>query len=245
MAWMVVRMDKLWLMQEYYAAYLRNIRQISERSIAHYFDALKWISRYLCKKGLIQDSIFEIADLFQLLSLKAVLFSDPEFKELNTRGHQMYSAGLNNYMRFANAHDFSTLSTKLTLLDKPMPIPEISSDERNTWKRSAIIRDQVLKAAEYHCEIDPAHKTFILNRTHHPYAEGHHIIALKKQNVVPRSLDIYANIICLCPVCHRFLHYGTAQDKRPVIKMIYSQRADRLAKSGIKLSQGEFEHLVL
>ncbi len=22
------------------------------------------------------------------------------------------------------------------------------------------------------------------------------------------SLDVYANIICLCPICHRLLHYG-------------------------------------
>ena len=39
----------------------------------------------------------------------------------------MYSSGLNNYMRFAKGQDFSELSPKLTLLDRPMPVPEETS----------------------------------------------------------------------------------------------------------------------
>ena len=238
-------MDTFWLMQDYYTAYLREIRQISESSIAHYFDALKWISRFLCEKGLINSSIFEVADLSQLQSLRDIVFKSNEFKELNARGHQMYSSALNNYIRFAEAHDFSGLSQKLPLLDRPIPAPNEAIDVHNTWKRSAIIRNQVLEAVDYRCEIDSTHKTFIMNRTHHPYAEGHHIIGLSKQSTISHSLDIYANIICLCPLCHRFLHYGTVQDKRPIVAMLYMQRADRLAKSGIKLSKKEFERLVL
>ena len=36
------------------------------------------------------------------------------FKEINSRGYQMYSAGMNNYLRFAEAHDFSGLSKRIT-----------------------------------------------------------------------------------------------------------------------------------
>ena len=126
-----------------------------------------------------------------------------------------------------------------------MPVTEMYVDEHNTWKRSAIIREQVLEAAEYRCEIDPTHKSFVVEHTNHQYAEGHHVIALNKQDRIPYSLDVYANIICLCPVCHRLLHYGSPHEKKPVAKIIYDKRANRLAKSGIKLSQREFENLVL
>ena len=238
-------MDDLWMMQEYYAAYLRNIRQLSESSVEHYFDALRWISRFLCEKGLISKSIFEVADLFQLQVLRDALYSDQGFMEMNRRGHQMYSSGMNNYLRFAEGQDFSKLNQQLTLLDRPMPAPKEACSVHDTWKRSAIIRDQVLIAAEYQCEISPSHKTFIQNKTNHQYAEGHHIIALSNQRSIPRSLDIYANIICLCPLCHRFLHYGNRHDKMPVVGLLYSKRADRLAQSGIRLSQREFENMVL
>ena len=141
--------------------------------------------------------------------------------------------------------EFFGKKTELVLLDKPMPVTEMYVDEHNTWKRSAIIREQVLEAAEYRCEIDPTHKSFVVEHTNHQYAEGHHVIALNKQDRIPYSLDVYANIICLCPVCHRLLHYGSPHEKKPVAKIIYDKRANRLAKSGIKLSQREFENLVL
>lgn len=121
-----------------------------------------------------------------------------------------------------------------------MPIPNETADEHSTWKRSAIIRNQVLTAAGYLCEIDPAHKSFIMDKTQHLYAEGHHIITLGRQHTISQSLDVYANKICLCPLCHRFLHFRTDQDKRPVILMLYKQKANRLANCGIKLSQKEF-----
>ena len=176
---------------------------------------------------------------------KIIIPDDVAYLGDNRRGHQMYSSGMNNYLRFAEGQDFSKLSQQLTLLDRPMPAPKEACVVHDTWKRSAIIRDQVLIAAEYQCEISPSHKTFIQNKTNHQYAEGHHIIALSNQRSIPRSLDIYANIICLCPLCHRFLHYGNRHDKMPVVGLLYSKRADRLAQSGIRLSQREFENMVL
>ena len=238
-------MGNYWMLQDYFTAYLRNVRGLSDRSIGHYYDALNLISRFLCERHLIQETIFEVADLSRLEELREILYKDREFVDRNSRGHHMYSAGMNNYLRFAEADEFFGKKTELVLLDKPMPVTEMYVDEHNTWKRSAIIREQVLEAAEYRCEIDPTHKSFVVEHTNHQYAEGHHVIALNKQDRIPYSLDIYANIICLCPVCHRLLHYGSPHEKKPVAKIIYDKRANRLAKSGIKLSQREFENLVL
>lgn len=70
--------------------------------------------------------------------------------------------------------------------------------------------------------------------------EGHHLIAMQKQGLFQVGLDVYANIVCLCPLCHRRLHYATEDQKRPSLFQLYELRKDRLAHSGIKLSKEEF-----
>ena len=54
------------------------------------------------------------------------------------------------------------------------------------------------------------------------------------------SLDVYSNIICLCPLCHRKIHYGMENEKKIMLDSIYAKRSSRLAKSGIRMSQDEF-----
>lgn len=75
--------------------------------------------------------------------------------------------------------------------------------------------------------------------------EGHHIIPMKKQESFNTSLDVYANIVCLCPTCHRLLHFGRERDKKPVLDKLYFERSERLANSGIKISHEEFINAAL
>ena len=65
-----------------------------------------------------------------------------------------------------------------------------------------------MEIAEYKCEISPQHITFTSKNTGHFYMEGHHAIPMRHQDKFTKSLDVYANIVCLCPICHRLLHYG-------------------------------------
>lgn len=77
------------------------------------------------------------------------------------------------------------------------------------------------------------------------YMEGHHAIPMKFQDKFNYSIDIYANIVCLCPICHRLLHYGIASEKDKVLNKIYSARADRLAACGIRIGKADFKELVM
>ena len=70
--------------------------------------------------------------------------------------------------------------------------------------------------------------------------EGHHAIPMKYQRTFSVSLDVYANIVCICPTCHRLLHYGIYDERKSVLNRIYTERADRLKQSGISLSRDEF-----
>lgn len=121
-----------------------------------------------------------------------------------------------------------------------MPINQIVHVERATFKRDSIIKAQAIQFAGDLCEINSSHSTFIFKASGHQYIEGHHVIPMKKQSQFHQSLDVYANEVCLCSICHRLLHYGIDSEKAVLINRIYESRIDRLANSGIKLSRQEF-----
>ena len=55
------------------------------------------------------------------------------------------------------------------------------------------------------------------------------------QNIFNCNLDMYANIVSLCPICHRLLHHGLQNEKMFVLKKIYDEREVRLKNSGINI----------
>lgn len=228
----------------YYAEYLKKIRKVSDSTIKHYQQAMRYISKFLVEKEKIKQSIYEIQNLDELVIIKEYLYSEPEFIELDTRGHRMYSAGVNNYFKFANGKGFENIHQQIGVMDIEIPATNKQLLVVDTWRRSSIIKMQSIESAGYECEVNPTHVTFTAKSTGMPYMEGHHALPMKCQDRFKSSLDIYANIVCLCPTCHRLLHYGIASEKANVIDKIYYDRADRLAASGIKVGKNEFENLM-
>ena len=238
-------MADMFVLQEYYVRYLKEVRGVKDSTVKHYLDALNYISKYLVNDKRIETSVYEITDVGELEVIRTYLQNNPEFKELDKRGHQMYSAGLNNYYKFASGEVFEKATGKIELLDIAMPVKDLKKLEKTVASRSTIIKTQAIKSASYLCEIDAGHKTFIAKNTGNPYMEGHHAIPMMRQRQFDSSLDVYANVVCLCPVCRRLLHYGLDSEKETLVKMIYHDRAERLARSGIRLSQNEFEVFVI
>ena len=233
------------VLKEYYARYLQDVRKLSRSTVHHYWDALNNISRRLKDMGLVQDDIYEIGDLARLQEVREILFCDADFKALNSRGNQMYSAAFNNYFRFASGEDITKFKARADVLDMPVDVPPSHVSERQIVYRSGIIRLQVMEFAHYTCELHPEHRSFIAEKTHKPYMEGHHAISLHNQPAFSHSLDVYANIVCLCPVCHRQIHYGLIEDKTEMLRQNYHFRAERLAKSGLPVSENEFLELAM
>ena len=225
-----------YILLEYFKRYLREIRGSSESTIKHYQDALKYISKYLIKVGKIENTLYEISDIGELEIIREFLYNDVEFMELNSRGHQMYSSGLNNYYRFALGEDFKRVGKEIKLLDIEVQVTEQVPRSYIQWNRSTIIKKQVLEAAKNECEINKEHQTFIAQSTGKQYMEGHHLIPMKKQSLFNVSLDVYANIVCLCPTCHRLLHYGLNSNKEEMLNRMYTMRNTRFANSGINIS---------
>ena len=228
------------VLKEYYIRYLRNVRGAKDSTVNHYLGALNTISNYLRVHNKVKESIYEIDDLDDLQIIKSFLYCQPDFVAKDERGNRMYSAGLNNYVRFAAGEEFKHVGQQSQLLDIIVPVSDIGTISITKWKRNGIVKKQSIEMANHTCEIDHKHETFIAETTNKQYMEGHHAIPMKSQDSFSVSLDVYANIICLCPTCHRMLHYGLREDKYNVLNKIYYQRADRLRQSGIKLSREEF-----
>lgn len=236
-------LDRASALKAYYARYLQTVRGLRASSVRHYLDALNNISRRLAFKELVHKDIYEITDLDYLESVRNILMADPEFIELNVRGNQMYSAGLNNYYRFASGEDYAAMFGKMETMDIPLKPDAPVTVEQTVWKRSNILRIQTLISADFKCEIDSRHETFIAEKTGKPYMESHHAIPMRQQPHFDNSLDVYANLVCLCPICHRRIHYGIKSERVGIIQCVYRNRAERLAKSGINLSLQEFVEL--
>lgn len=233
-----------YILQEYFELYMSDVEHLAPASVKKYVSAISKCSDFLRQKTMIKDTLYEVADITQLKNLRDILLTDEEFYALNSRGNHMYSAGFNKYIKFAEGENFEAINDAITPLYKPFPktkTPTLTSTAK--WTRNHILRQQVIKLADYKCEINPAHQSFIAENTQKPYMEGHHAIPMKYQEHFSYSLDVYANIICLCPICHRKIHYGLKNDRHEMMNQLYEQNSSKLIKSGIEISKTEFANL--
>ncbi|MDR7245907.1 hypothetical protein J2W47_005033 [Priestia megaterium] len=97
--------------------------------------------------------------------------------------------------------------------------------------------------SNYTCEIDSSHETFISKSTNMPYVESHHFIPMGKQGEFQYDLDQLANLISLCPLCHRLIHLGTDADKERLLRKLYDQRKQRLENIGIEIDFSELKRV--
>lgn len=234
-----------YVLYDYYKNYLRTVRGLKESSINHYTGGLSTISKILAKSGKINDSIYEISDLNELQAIKNYLTCDQSFAEKDAVGHNMYSAALNNYCRFAEGEDFFSAKYDIKQMDIPVEIAERKFVYRQDYSRSSIIKIQSIKSAHYLCELNHSHRTFTAKSNFEQYMEGHHLIPLSNQREFLYSLDIYANVICLCPICHRLLHYGIEQEKQSFLEHLFDVRKQRLINSGINIGKKDFLELTM
>lgn len=232
-------------LKDYYANHLRTVRGLKESTVKHYFEGLRKVSQILLEGNIIKESIYEIGNLDELENCISILKMDNKFLELDKRGHQMYSAAVNNYMRFAEGDDFFKSEYSFEQIDIPLIVKEEKMIYSEVRSRSSIIKLQSLKASKYECEIDHNHRTFTAKSNHEQYMEGHHLIPLNAQQEFKHSLDNYANIVCLCPICHRLLHYGVEEEKKEYLNNLYENRYTRLCHSGIEISRNDFLELTL
>lgn len=89
--------------------------------------------------------------------------------------------------------------------------------------------------ANYACEFDIRHETFISEISNKQYIEAHHLIPMKYQEQFEYPLDIPENIVALCPNCHRAIHHGIKQQKNEIISKLFNTRKKSLQDNGLNI----------
>ncbi|MGD9909454.1 MAG: HNH endonuclease [Candidatus Izemoplasmatales bacterium] len=122
----------------------------------------------------------------------------------------------------------------------PLIKPEKIFGDKVAYKRKIEKAKKCIIFSNFKCDLDNDHVSFT-SKNDKPYMEAHHLVPLSTQDYFDNSLDVDANIVCLCPNCHRKLHYG--KDIQFDLKKLYDSRVEYLNKSGIHISFDELYEL--
>lgn len=110
---------------------------------------------------------------------------------------------------------------------------------RQVAKKAAVSK-AALQEATYLCCGNPSHASF-KNKIGNPYMEGHHLIPCTATNSsyywdkYGVNIDCVENIVCLCPTCHRQIHYGAPDVKLELLKDLFEKHKARLKSIGIDI----------
>ncbi|WP_100400620.1 HNH endonuclease [Bacillus sp. FJAT-44742] len=119
------------------------------------------------------------------------------------------------------------------------PVKRTGATSSGKWYRDPKTALSAIIKADYKCEIDPTHTTFKSKVTGENYVEAHHLILISCQDSFDYSLDVAANVVSLCPNCHRALHHATLKDKTNLLKLLYKKRESRIEKCNIQISEDD------
>lgn len=113
---------------------------------------------------------------------------------------------------------------------------ELTSRVYRIKNRDANVAKNAVAAASYLCEIDKDHPYFISKKSKENYVEAHHLIPIYALDEFEKSIDVEANVISLCPSCHRKLHHAELEEITLLLEKLYYERKANLETCGIKLS---------
>ncbi|NKC60592.1 hypothetical protein HED34_11540 [Vagococcus fluvialis] len=183
--------------------------------------------------------------------------SNPEFIEFNRKKKYFYSATISCYKSFLKHLALlqeEKLDSEINLIsdgiEGEMNNTEVIQNSRDkkekilsnnikVYPRSAYEVRLSKEISKWKCEIDPEHETFTNLSNNKPYMEAHHLIPMSKQDDFVKSIDFAENIICLCPNCHRKIHYAIPEIKGQMIFELFEKRKEKYPLYGIGIDLGK------
>ncbi|QPA53768.1 hypothetical protein [Lysinibacillus sphaericus] len=244
--------------KETFARWLEIHSDLQEYAIKRYSRAIETLSLELGDFGLQIINLFNLTDT----AFIDTILSNPEFIKKNDKGHRMYSTALKHFKKYIDEYSYdSELQAELlkeeqefekyltdnpadvsrgNIEDKPKDKPSHRTvNNQKVWSRNPKTASEVVADSDYLCEFDNQHKHLISKFNGKNYVEAHHLIPMQYQEQFVCSLDIHANIVSICLVCHKKIHYGLFEDKKGILDKLFNSRRERLVKSGIKISLEE------
>ena len=232
------------MLLEYFKQYIKVTRGVTDKSVGHYITGINTINTLLTKYDYPIKNVFEVKSIEDLDGILLFLTNNEEFKKKDSVGHNMYSVAFKHFYSFA-IEDKAFFDRDIETMDVVVNMPKQSTTVSTKWTRNQILISHAIEGAHYLCEHNRSHETFTSKATGKAYMEGHHLIPLKYQQEFSCSIDVYANIVCLCPVCHKLLHFGTDKERTYAAEKLFDSRHTRLEHSGIDISKRDFLELVI
>ncbi|PFD76442.1 hypothetical protein COL10_03505 [Bacillus cereus] len=242
--------------------WLETYADLKPYSIGRYANAIDTIGSELDMYGMAKGDLYKVTEPLVIEAVINNLQRNPDFLQKNKNGNRMYSASLNHFKRFLEHQENMEFQAELlkeeqefekyltenpadvskgNVEDKPKGKPNHRTvNNQKVWSRSPRYASEAVAVAEYFCEIDNQHKHFISKFNGKNYVEAHHLIPMQYQEQFDCSLDIHANIVSICLVCHKKIHYGLFEDKKGILEQLFNSRRERLIKGGINISLDEF-----
>lgn len=187
---------------------------------------------YLDKRN---DNTWKITDLGKLyLNELSSMIANADKSDIKKISQDLYSHTREIELQLENSEEqklqndirnekYSDLIPNFTYDNNPKPKGQsVTVKGRKVYKRDKKISAQALVNANFKCEIDNTHFTFIRKSIDKPYTEPHHLIPMAYTDKFDVSLDREQNIVSLCSNCHNQLHYG--KDIEPLLRILYEKR---------------------
>lgn len=193
--------------------------------------------------GLRLPNKFESANEFQKICLQV---KSKVNKPLYEQSHDAWLANQSKEPDIEIKYQNQVLVTaaKAMRLDEDaggVAVPKIGTSglSKYGYRRNPAVAAEALRRANFKCEIDVRHQTFVSSAKNKPYVEAHHLIPFSNQGTYTFSLDVTANIVALCPNCHKRLHHAKVAEKADEILLLLSKRRARLTEKKLNISENE------
>ncbi|WP_186109133.1 MrcB family domain-containing protein [Burkholderia gladioli] len=140
------------------------------------------------------------------------------------------------YQEMANSGATNRTATLINDIPRPRPSLSARAVSKRGWIRDVKVAVVALEQALFSCEAECSYEPFRAAVADRPYVEAHHLIPFSKQKDFEVSLDVPANVVCLCPACHSKIHNGHESCRVPMIARLLERRVGRLKDSGLCVS---------
>lgn len=201
--------------------------------------------------GVSSKFIIRIADynvyMFRAQRIFKGKYPDLDKKVLDYINNYLESGYDGEDLDFQDSVQNVDLGKRIT--DSSKDYPEyVDGNNSKSVKKNSRISKQVLVDANYICAGDNEHTTFLTNKGV-SYMEGHHLIPCTYSNAHyfwktrKRNIDCVENIVCLCPTCHRKIHFGSPKEKKTLIESLYMKQISKLSEVNLAISLKELYKL--
>lgn len=117
-------------------------------------------------------------------------------------------------------------------------IENLSIDNNDEIEYSSQNMKELAKQkADFMCEYNREHRTFISKSKNQQYVEAHHLIPFSERKKFDISIDIIENMVCLCPNCHRKIHLAIDSNKIELIRPLLITKLTSLNKMWINITE--------